>query len=382
MDPPRRAQKRMHFSTCRANAICYAPAHMFQRSLHFLIAAVALPALSAGGAEKLFDFATCKIGEPPPGFRSLVAGSGQPGDWKVIETDIPSALTPFTAGAKPTFTQRALAQLSRDKTDEHAPLLVFEGETFGDFTLTTRFKIVEGEAEQMAGIAFSIQDEKNFSYVRASALGGTLAMFRVVGGVLTAPVGIKASIPKGEWHELLVEWKNKRIRAELDGKFSLPVQEEKVEHNGRIGYWTKSDSVSYFADTRIVYRPRITLAQTLVQDALKKYPRLLDLQIFAGSATNETEMHVVGSKESNEIGQPAPQGVRDVIAGKGFYYGKDSQSVLVMMPLHDWNGDTVAAVKVLMKTFPGQTEKNAFARATPILKDMAGRVQSAKALVE
>jgi hypothetical protein len=331
---------------------------------------------------KVFDFAACKPDETPSGFRSLVAGAGRPGEWKVIETEVPSLLAPFATGAKPALQQRALAQLSRDKTDDHAPLLVFEEEAFADFTLTTKFKIVEGDAEQMAGIAFGIQDEKNFSYVRASALGGTLAMFRVVGGVLTAPVGIKAPVPRGEWHELLVEWKDKRIRAVLDGKFALPEQEEKADHNGRIGFWTKSDSVSYFAETRIVYRPKVTLAQLLVRDALKKYPRLLDVQIFAGSPTNGAEMHVVGSKESNEIGRPAPQGAREVIAGKGFYYGKDSQSVLVMMPLHDWNGDTVAAVKVLMKTFPGQTEKNAFARATPILKDMAGRVQSAKALVE
>ena len=347
-----------------------------------MMAAAALGAFSAGAAEKVFDFSACKLNEMPPGFRSLVAGAGPPGEWKVIETEVPSLLAPFTTGAKPTLQQRALAQLSRDKTDEHAPLLVFEEETFADFTLTTKFKIVEGDVEQMAGIAFGIQDEKNYSYVRADARAGTLAMFRVVGGVLTAPVGIKAPIPRGEWHELLVEWKDKRIRAVLDGKLALPEQEEKVDHNGRIGFWTKSDSVSYFAETRIVYRPKVTLAQTLVQDALKKYPRLLDLQIFAGSLTNGAELRVVGSKESKEIGRPAPPGTRDVIAGKGFYYGKDSRSVLVMMPLHDWNGDTVAAVKVLMKTFPGQTEKNAFARATPILKDMAGRVQSAKALVE
>ena len=347
-----------------------------------LLAAAALGAFPAGAAERVFDFAACPTGAPPPGFRSLVAGTGQPGEWKVIDTEVPSVLAPFTTGAKPTLQQRALAQLSRDKTDEHAPLLVFEEETFADFTLTTQFKIVDGEAEQMAGIAFGIQDEKNFAYVRASALGGTLAMFRVVGGVLTAPVGIKAPVRKGAWHELMVEWKNRRIRAVLDGKFELPEQEEKVDPSGKIGFWTKSDSVSYFGETRIVYRPKLTLAQTLVRDALKKYPRLLDLQIFAGSPTNDTDMLVVGSKESKELGRPAPPGARDVVAGKGFYYGKDGQSVLVMMPLRDWNGDTVAAVQVLMKTFPGQTEKNAFARATPILKDMAGRVQSAKALVE
>lgn len=333
-------------------------------------------------AEKVIDFGSSKLNETPAGFRSVLAGGGQPGEWKAIETEVPSLLAPFTPGAKPTVQQRALAQLSRDKTDERFPMLIFEEETFADFTLTTRFKLVDGQEEQMAGIAFAYHDEKNYSYVRASALGGTFVLFRVVGGVRSAPVGIKVPITKGEWHELLVEWKGKQLRAVLDGRHALPVQEEKVDHNGKIGFWTKSDSVSYFAETRIVYRPKVTLAQTLVLDALKKYPRLIDLQIFAASPTNETRLQVVGSKERKEFGQPAPQGTRDVLDGKGYYYGKDSESVLVIMPLHDWNGDTVAAVKVMMKTFPGQTEKNAFARAMPILNEMAGRVQSARALVE
>lgn len=333
-------------------------------------------------AEKVFDFGSYKLNQTPPGFRSVLAGTGLPGEWKVIEADVPSLLAPFSPGARSTLPQAALAQLSRDRTDERFPMLVFEEETFGDFTLTTRFKLVDGQEEQMAGIAFAIQDEKNYAYVRASALGGTFSMFRVVGGVRSAPVSIRVAIPKGEWHEMMVEWKDKRIRAQLNGRFSLPEQMDKSDHQGRIGFWTKSDSVSYFADTRIVYRPRENLAQSLISDALKKYPRVLDLQIYAPTLTNETELRVIGSKEPARLGEPAPAGTRDVIDGKGFLYDRNSDEVVVVLPLRDWNGDAVAAVRVLMKTFPGQTEKNAVARAIPILQTMAGRVQSARSLVE
>jgi hypothetical protein len=52
------------------------------------------------------------------------------------------------------------------------------------------------------------------------------------------------------------------------------------------------------------------------------------------------------------------------------------------MPLHDSNGDTIAAVRVIMKPFPGQTEKNAIARAMPIVKEMEPRVQKAKDLFQ
>src|SRR6266540_1185740 len=350
--------------------------HLMLVAMSWLGAAAAFP------AEKVIDFGSYKLNQTPAGFRSTVAGGGKPGDWKVLSTEVPSLLQPFTPGARSTVQQAALAQLARDKTDEHFPMLVFEEETFADFTLTTQFKIVEGQEEQMAGIAFGFQDEQNYCYVRASALGGTFALYRVVGGARSTPVMMRVPISRGDWHELLVEWKDKRLRAVLDGKHALPVQEEKLEHNGKIAFWTKSDAVSYFAETRIIYRPRETLAQALVADALKKYPRLLDLQIFAPSLTNASEFRIVGSKEPGNLGQPAPKETRDVLEGKGFYYGKDSHSVMVILPLRDWNGDRVAAVKVSMKTFPGQTEKNALSRATPILTAMAGRVQSARALVE
>ena len=52
------------------------------------------------------------------------------------------------------------------------------------------------------------------------------------------------------------------------------------------------------------------------------------------------------------------------------------------MPLHDRNGETVAAVRILLKSFKGQTEQNAVARVLPIIKEMEVRVRSGKELIE
>ena len=72
----------------------------------------------------------------------------------------------------------------------------------------------------------------------------------------------------------------------------------------------------------------------------------------------------------------------DVITRSVIYHGKENNLVLVTMPLHDSNGDSVAAVKVIMKSFPGQTEKNAIARALPIVKQMEERVHSLSDLTQ
>ena len=337
------------------------------------------------GAERTFDFGRTNAPTTnglPAGFRSIVAGQGQPGDWKVILEAVPSVLTPLSPNAPVTGKRPVLAQLGRDQTDEHFPILVYDGETFGDFTLTTRFKIVEGVAEQMAGLAFRLQDERNYYYVRASALGGTFAFFKVVDGARSAPIAVKMPIEKGVWHELTVECKGTRIRSTFNGREVLPNLDDKSFNSGKFGFWTKSDSVSYFTDTRIVYQPQEKLAQALINDALKLYPRLLGLQILAPMPAQADVLRVLASKDAGDIGQPAPPGTDEVLAGKGFLYAKDGDLVTVVLALRDWNGDKVAAVKVLMHTFPGQTEKNAVIRATPIVKSMEPRVESVRVLVQ
>ena len=46
------------------------------------------------------------------------------------------------------------------------------------------------------------------------------------------------------------------------------------------------------------------------------------------------------------------------------------------------NGDPVAAVRVIMKPFAGQTEQSAYSRALPIIREMQGRVASLQDLVQ
>ena len=55
---------------------------------------------------------------------------------------------------------------------------------------------------------------------------------------------------------------------------------------------------------------------------------------------------------------------------------------MLTLPLRDSNGDKVAAVRMVMKAFPGQTENNAVARAMPVIKGMESRIQTWKDLLQ
>jgi hypothetical protein len=346
-----------------------------------LLLAAACPAPHLRGAELKFDFSQGNEGELPAGFRAVLAGRGKPGDWRLVTDDVAPALPAFTPNAPVSYKRLVLGQVSRDPTDERFPLLVYDKDTFANFTFSARFKIVGGAIEQMAGLVFRYQNESNYYYLRASALGRTLRFYKVVNGERGQPVGEDIEITKDVWHELSVSCQATEIRCRLNGKDVLPAFADQSFTSGKIGFMTKSDSVAYFSDAHLTYTPRVPLAQTLVSDAIERYPRVLGLKIYGGPATNDFP-RVLASTDAKEVGQPGGAVERDAIAKSAIYYGKEKGYVLVTMPLRDRNGDAVAAVKLKLKAFPGQTENTAVARATPIARDMEQRFRTRQELEE
>jgi hypothetical protein len=342
---------------------------------------LACAGLSLSAAELKINLGEYHEGETPAGFRSTVTGEGKPGAWIIVLDEIPSAFQTLSSEAKPTARHAVLAQTSTDTTDEHFPLFIFEKEVFADFTLTTRIKTVSGTVEQMAGIAFRIQNETNYYVVRASSLGNTFKFYKVLNGQRGIPVGPEIPVPAGVWHDLTVEAQGDQIRCLLDGKELISLRDKANPLlSGKIGFWTKSDSVSYFADTKITYKPHVPPAQALVEETLKTYPRLVDLKVYV-LEDNKSELRLLASKDK-ENGPRADKSAEDVIRQGTTYYGKDKVAVSVIMPLRDRNGEPMAAVRVVMKSFSGQTEQNALARAQPIVKSMQSRVQSLQDLVD
>ncbi len=335
---------------------------------------------SAAAAELTLDFSQVAPNGSPTGFVSTVSGAGKPGEWKIIQDEVPPLIAPLSPNAPKTTQRPVLAQLSQDSTDEHFPLLIFSEETFGDFTFTTRFKCVRGSVEQMAGVAFRIQDAKNFYVLRASALGNSFRFYKVVNGERSAPIGPQIGIPSGVWQEMTVDCKGNQIRCSLNGKELIPALTDNSFPSGKIGFWTKSDSVSYFADAKINYIPRISMAQKIIDDMMERYPRLIGLKIFAQDSANE--LRVIASNDKKQLKEPAAKVEHDVVDTGNPYYARGKETASVIMPLKDRNGETVGVLRVILNPFPGQTERNALSRALPIVKAIEARIISAKDLTE
>ena len=340
----------------------------------------AVVSFTAGAAQINFNWSQDPLGRAPTNFVSRLSGGGSPGDWKLVTDDVPPLLAPINPNA-PVPKRTVLAQLSTDKADERFPLLVYEGETFKDFTLKTRFKTVAGTEERMAGIAFRIVDEKNYYVIRASSLGNNLRFYKFVNGERSAPIGPEMPIPGGVWHQLTIEARGNELRFLLNDKEAMPFLTDNSFPAGKFGFWTKSDSVSHFVDTTITYKPIEPETQVAVRQIMKARPKsLLGLKLFAYDGSGTNSCRIIASDKESEVGQPGGASELDVLKREKSYFAKGSDRSEVTVPIRDRNGEVIAAARLVMPTFFGQTEKNALERAMPIRGELELLIQASRDL--
>lgn len=323
------------------------------------------------------DFTRTPAGEIPKDFESLLAGEGRPGKWEVIMADVPPLLAPLSPQAPQTAVKPVLTQSDHDPTDERFPILAYSAEEFGDFTLTTRLRILGGEKEQMGGIAFRLQDAENFYVLRISALGQNIRFYKVVAGIRGRLIGPSIPIQTNTWYELTVGCKGNEIICSLNGQMVFPPLQDLSFARGKVGFWTKSDSMCQFAGASLIYTPIVPLSKRIVEAALEEYSRVVDLRLYTLASESDTTT-VVAAKNPDDVGSTGGQAEVGAIRNADIYFGKEKKTVTVVMPVRDRNGDPVAAARVVMEKFPGQTENSAIVRARPIIKLMEEQVRTSQ----
>ena len=163
----------------------------------------------------------------------------------------------------------------------------------------------------------------------------------------------------------------------MDGRLAIPPAKPGALTNGlaiqdttfargKIGFWTKADSKCYFVDASVHYAQRVPYVQVVINNIIKKYPKLLGLKVYANK--NQGLPSVIGSMDEHDIGVTGTKTETDVIENGSVFYLKADNTVEITMPLRDRNGDIVAALKVKLKSFRGETQANAVARATIVKK--------------
>ncbi len=147
-------------------------------------------------SSKTWNFDSDAVGKPPAGFSFGRTGKGAEGQWVVrSENDAPS---------KP----NVLAQVSTDDTNYRFPV-AFTGPEMKDLRLSL-YHVVKGNRRQFAGW--------------------------------------NGKVASGTWHDLAVEAKGDHLQVFFDNKKIIDAHEKTFPDAGKVGLWTKADSVIYFDD--------------------------------------------------------------------------------------------------------------------------------------
>ena len=214
------------------------------------VATLAIVALiggaSVGFAEtRKVEFDDDVVGQPPKGFQFGRTGNvGAPGKW-VIHME----------GAN-----RYLVQTDADATRARFPVAVLSDVTAVDVDLTVRFRPISGRVDQAAGLVWRYRDEDNYYIVRANALEDNVVLYKVEGGKRTdLPVkgegrtyGKKVEVRAGQWSTLRVVANGPLFEVHLNGTKLYEVEDTTFGQPGRVGVWTKADSVTQFDDLTVV----------------------------------------------------------------------------------------------------------------------------------
>jgi hypothetical protein len=193
-------------------------------------------ATGAASSSSSFDFDADREGGPPAGFSFARTGGGAPGRWVVrAESNAPS-------------TPHVLAQLDPDATDMRFPIAVAEKLSFRDLKLTARCKTISGRVDQACGLVFRYRDENNYYITRSNSLENNIRLYFVKDGKRRQLASHSGPVTPQAWHEYGVEVKGDHIQVLWDGKKVLDHHDGTFTDAGKVGFWTKADSVTYFDD--------------------------------------------------------------------------------------------------------------------------------------
>jgi hypothetical protein len=199
-------------------------------------------AIAVGGAlaqqTKTFNFDSDATGKSPMGFTSYATGGGPAGKWAVTEMN-------DAASGK-----HVVVQTDADRTDTRFPVLIADNAEFGDLDVSVKGKAISGKIDQGVGLVFRFRDPNSYYIVRANALENNFRLYKMVNGKRLQFAGANTKVSSGQWHTLRVTAKGDHIICWFDGKQLIDAR-DKTYSSGKVGLWTKADSVIAFDDLTV-----------------------------------------------------------------------------------------------------------------------------------
>lgn len=182
-----------------------------------------------------WNFESDTVDKEPAGFEFTATRKSPLGKWVVRKDD-----------------GNVLAQIDNDKTDSRFALAVVSSTNYRDVKLSVGIKPISGEVDQTGGLVWRYQDKDNYYVLRTNVLEKNIRLYHVFKGTRTKFAGKEeVLLQSGEWHTIKVEHVYNQITVYLNNERLFDVTDRTFMKPGKIGLWTKADSVTYFDDLTV-----------------------------------------------------------------------------------------------------------------------------------
>jgi hypothetical protein len=182
-------------------------------------------------AAETVKFDDMKAGAPPPVWTATQTGSGA-AKWAVEKDDsAPSKPNVLKQSGQATF-----------------PVCFKNDTSLKDGFVEVKFKPVSGKEDQAGGVIWRVKDANNYYISRANALEDNVTIYHTINGRRVAFKSIKTKVTSGVWHTLRVDFEGNKFTVTFDGNKVIEATDQSFANAGKVGVWTKADSVTLFDD--------------------------------------------------------------------------------------------------------------------------------------
>jgi hypothetical protein len=180
---------------------------------------------------EVIHFDDAATGKPPSGWTLTQTGSGQ-SLWTVVKDDsAPSSPNAIKQSGEAAY-----------------PVCIKDDTMVKDGFVEVKFKAVSGKVDQAGGVIWRCKDADNYYVARANALEDNVTIYHTIQGKRVAFKSASTPVKPLVWHTLRVDFMGSQFTVTFNGKKVIEAADDSLTEAGKIGLWTKADSVTLFDD--------------------------------------------------------------------------------------------------------------------------------------
>ncbi len=186
---------------------------------------------TALAAAETVNFDDMKVGTVPPGWTATQTGTGA-AKWSVDkDASAPSKPNVLKQSGQATF-----------------PVCIKNDTNIKDGFVEVKFKPIAGKEDQAGGVIWRVQDANNYYIARANALENNVTIYYTIRGKRTEKKRANIKVASSAWHTLRVDFSGNHFTVTFDGKKAIEWDDDTFKNAGKVGVWTKADSITEFDD--------------------------------------------------------------------------------------------------------------------------------------